>query len=287
VTVDWRLAARFLRRARRRYMAQRRFPHADTRAMPIFFGNSFPKSGTHLLTQILAGFTRLGPVVESGLPPVLTFAGESGRPRPLDRILAELRRLQPGEIGYGHLHALPEIVAYLCRDGMAPYFIYRDPRDVVVSHVFYVTDLNSNHVHHDYYVNELGSFEQRLTVSILGRPELANPFPDIRRRFEPYLPWLERPEVHSLRYEDIVHDQAASLEGILEHAIRRGFSLSGGREWGLQVLAQAIDPARSPTFRSGQTGGWRQHFTPEISALFKEVSGDLLLRLGYEQDTNW
>lgn len=281
------MAARFLRRARRRYLAQRRFPHVDTRAMPIFFGNSFPKSGTHLLTQILAGFTRLGPVVESGLPPVLTFAGESGRPRPLERILAELRRLQPGEIGYGHLHAVPEVVNYLCQKEVVPYFIYRDPRDVVVSHVFYVTEINGHHVHHDYYVNTLASFEERLKVSILGRPELDIPFPDIRARFEPYLPWLERPEVHILRYEDLLQDQASALDGILDHALRRGFTLSVDHDWAMEILARSIDPSRSPTFRSGQAGGWRGHFTPETKELFKQVSGDLLVRLGYEKNANW
>lgn len=287
MSVDWRLAARFLRRARRRYLAQRRFPHADTRAMPIFFGNSFPKSGTHLLTQILAGFTRLGPLLESGFPPVLTFEGESGQPRSLDRILVELRRLQPGEIGYGHLHALPQIVDFLCREGVASYFIYRDPRDVVVSHVFYVTDLNSHHAHHDYYTNTLTNFEERLRVSILGRPELEYPFPDIRARFEPYLPWLDRPEVCNLRYEDLLKDQSAALAAILDHALDRGFSLSVERDWALELLARAIDPARSPTFRRGQAGAWREHFTPEIKTLFKQISGDLLQRLGYETDANW
>ncbi len=148
VSVDF--LARLARRWWRRRAAQRRYPDIPMQESPVLFGNSFPKSGTHLLTQILAGLAQLGPVVESGLPPVITFVGDTGQPRPLTVILSDLARYLPGDIGYGHLHAAPGIAEALCRTGMAPYFIYRDPRDVVVSHVFYVTDLNNRHVHHEY-----------------------------------------------------------------------------------------------------------------------------------------
>lgn len=281
------LLARLARRRLRRMAAQKNFPDIPITKMPVLFGNSFPKSGTHLLTQILEGFTRLGPVLESGLSPVLTFEGESGRPRPLTTMLAELARLEPGDIGYGHLHALPEVVEALCRDGVGSYFIYRDPRDVVVSHVFYVTDINNRHVHHDYYVNELKTFDQRLDVSILGRPELDTPFPDIRARFEPYLLWLDRREVLALRYEDLLQDAQAQLGRVFDHAMSRGFIYRGARAAAIQTLSQRIKPAESPTFRSGQAGSWREHFTPRHKLLFKEMAGELLIHLGYEQNQNW
>jgi len=86
------LLTRLARRSLRRIIAQQAFPEVPIKQMPVLFGNSFPKSGTHLLTQILAGFTRLGPVAESGLPPVLTFEGESGRPRTLKGHPAEEAR---------------------------------------------------------------------------------------------------------------------------------------------------------------------------------------------------
>lgn len=281
------LTARLVRRAVRRREVQRKFPEIAMSEMPVLFGISFPKSGTHLLTQILAGFTRLGPAVVSGLPPVLTFEGESGSPRPLKAILADLARLLPGDIGYGHLHAGFEVSAALCREGVAPYFIYRDPRDVVVSHVFYVTEINLRHVHHDYYVNELKDFSQRLEVSIQGLPQLAVPFPTIRDRFQPYLGWLDRKEVLSLRYEDLLSDQQEQLGRVYDHAVDRGFVARGERAAAIETVAAAIQPEASPTFRSGQPGGWRQHFTARHKELFKNVAGDLLIRLGYEQNQNW
>jgi hypothetical protein len=281
------LPARLARRSFRRVVAQRRFPHVPMNKMPILFGNSFPKSGTHLLTQILAGFTQLGPVVESGLPPVLTFEGESGKPRPVQQILKELSHLSAGDVAYGHLHAFPEVVAELTRAGMASYFIYRDPRDVVVSHVFYVTELANRHVHHDYYVNQLKDFDERLRVSILGRPELEYPFPNIRERFEPYIPWLERTEVLALRFEDLIADSPTWLRQIFDHAINRGFVSAKNPAEAVAVLARAIDSKRSPTFRKGESGGWREHFNESNKKLFNKTCGNLLIRLGYEQNQNW
>ena len=254
---------------------------------PALFANSFPKSGTHLLTQVLAGFANFGPFNVTGLKAITMFDGPTGTPHPAKEIQTALARLRPGDIGYGHLHATPEITAALCRDGVAPYFILRDPRDVVVSHVFYVTQLEPNHVHHRYYVEELNTFEERLKVSILGRPDFENPFPDIYGRFEPYMGWLDQPEMLLLRFEEFILNRHAALETVLNHAIRRGFAYTGEIETAVNALSHTIAPENSPTFRSGKVGGWKQHFSPEIKDLFKQVSGDLLIRLGYEQDMEW
>ncbi len=255
--------------------------------VPIFFANSFPKSGTHLLTQVLQGLAQLGPAVSSGLPAVVTFAGSTGEPRPLHSILRDLQRLRPGDIAYGHLHALPEVASLLTRDVVAPFFIFRDPRDVVVSHVHYVTEMEPNHVHHRFYRYELKTFAERLMTSILGRPELEVPFPDIRGRFEPYLGWLDCPEVLVLQFEDFITQQEQALLRVLDHAQGRGFPVTVGEQEGLEVLRSAIDPKRSPTFRSGKVGKWHEVFSEKHKSTFKEVAGDLLVRLGYEASNDW
>jgi hypothetical protein len=167
------------------------------------------------------------------------------------------------------------------------YFILRDPRDVAVSHVHYVTEMEPNHAHHRYYVEELHSFDERMRASILGRDDTDMPFPDICARFEPYLGWLERSEVLALRYEDFHTDRHEALRRVLDHALWRGFPLKVDRESAVQILAGSIDPSRSPTFRSGKAGAWRAQFSPENIRLFKDVAGELLVRLGYESDMDW
>ena len=287
VSSSFRTPARLARRTARRALQMLRYRRLTLKGVPVLFANSFPKSGTHLLTQVLQGFPSIGPAVDSGLPAVVTYIGETGRERSSLEILGDLQRLLPGDIAYGHLHARPEVVEQLCQDGTAAYFILRDPRDVVVSHVHYVTEIEPDHIHHAYYTQVLKDFDQRLRTSILGLPDSEIPFPDICQRFEPYISWLDQPEVLCLRFEDFIQDREAALGGIYDHAVRRGFPSALERGRAIQVLAASIDPQRSPTFRSGKVGGWRNQFSPENKALFKEIAGDLLVRLGYEEEDQW
>jgi hypothetical protein len=254
---------------------------------PIFFTNSFPKSGTHLLTQVLEGFPLIGMAVNTGLPAVVMYEGSTGRERSSTEIFRDLGHLSGGDIGYGHLHARPEIVNFFTRPGFCAYFILRDPRDVVISHVHYVTKIEPNHVHHDYYANVLQNFDERLKTSILGRPEAANPFPDISGRFAPFMDWLNHPEVLTMKYEDFLTDRSIVLRNVLTHARLRGFRLLVPEFQALEKLETMINPQRSPTFRQGKSGGWKTQFTPENKALFKEIGGELLITMGYETDFNW
>jgi hypothetical protein len=281
------LPARLIRRTYRQWVQLRRYKLRSLQGVPILFANSFPKSGTHLLTQILQGFTSIGPAVDSGLPAIVTFEGETGRQQPISKIMHELERLEPGDIAYGHLHALPAVLSFICQSYFAAYFIYRDPRDVVVSHVYYVTEMSAAHAHHQFYTQELHSFAERLNVSILGRPDWAELFPNIRARFEPYLIWVDHPQVLALRYEDFISDRQTMVGQILDHAVSHGFPLSCERILAIQELENHIKPEQSPTFRSGKSGGWREHFTPDHKKVFKEVAGDLLIRLGYESNFDW
>jgi hypothetical protein len=166
-----------------------------------------------------------------------------------------------------------------------PYFIFRDPRDVVVSHVFYVTDMEEHHVHHDYYAS-LPNFDSRLTVSILGRPDTQTEFPNIADRFYPYLDWLAHPEVLKIHFEDLVNDRTAALNRIADHFLAR-VPLTISRQKILDSLESSINPGKSPTFRSGKTGEWKKLFTSKHKKIFKDVVGDLLVKLGYEKDNNW
>jgi hypothetical protein len=163
---------------------------------------------------------------------------------------------------------------------------------VVVSHVFYVTNMEARHVHHAYY-QSLPDFDARLTVSILGRPDPSAgsgqsrfEFPNIADRFAPYLDWLSQPEVLTIHFEELIQDRAGSLNRILDHFLTR-VPLQASRSLILNSLESAINPTKSPTFRSGKTGEWKRHFTEEHKRLFKDIAGDLLIRLGYEKNNHW
>ena len=253
---------------------------------PILFGNSFPKSGTHLLAQILLAFPRIGLAVDRGMSPILTFERGTGRRRTNAEILKDINTLRPGDLCFGHVTADPEIAEVWCRDTVLHFFILRDPRDAVLSHAFYIGDKAVHNVHHAYY-QALPSLEARLKVSILGRPDFPGEFPDIRTRYGWYLAWMDCPGVHLIRFEDLITDRDATLAKMLDFAEGRGFQRLVSRGRALELMATAIDPSRSYTFRTGKTGEWREHFSTENKNLFKEIAGDLLVTLGYEEDLTW
>lgn len=252
---------------------------------PVLLGISFPKSGTHLLDQILLGFSRVAPFSRRLHSFYAEYEGESGRKREPQQALTWLDSLKPGDIASAHLFGRDVVMQRVCTSSFIPYFIFRDPRDVVVSHVFYVTDMEVRHVHHPYY-QSLPDFNARLTASILGRPETNIEFPNINDRFTPYLGWLDQRSVMKIHFEDLINDRAATLNRIVDHFLAR-VPLSVPRELILESLELSINPSRSPTFRSGKTGEWTKYFTPEHKKIFKEVAGDLLVKLEYEKDDRW
>ena len=257
-------------------------PHND---WPTLLSISFPKSGTHLLDQILLGFSNVAPFSKRVHSFYAEYEGESGAKHNPEQALTWLDSLRPLDVASAHLFARPDAVKCVCSPAFVPYFIFRDPRDVVVSHVFYVTDMEAHHVHHEYY-QSLPDFNARLTVSILGRPDADIEFLNIADRFAPYLGWLDHSEVLSIHFEDLILDRDAALTRIMNHLLSRA-SLPTSRRLILDALETSINPKKSPTFRSGKTGEWRKYFTDEHRKIFKNVAGDLLIKLGYEKDNDW
>jgi hypothetical protein len=251
----------------------------------ILLGISFPKSGTHLLDQILLGFSQVAPFSKRLHSFYAEYEGETGLKRDAKQARDWLDSLRPLDVASAHLFARPEAVEAISGRNIVTYFIFRDPRDVVVSHVFYVTDMEARHVHHDYY-QSLPDFDSRLKISILGRPDTNIEFPNIADRFSPYLGWLDHPKVLSLHFEDLIHDRAATLTRIADHLLAR-LPLTAPKATILDSLESAINPSKSPTFRSGKTGEWKKHFTEEHKRIFKDVAGELLVKLGYEKFNDW
>ena len=252
---------------------------------PVLLGISFPKSGTHLLDQILLGFSNVAPFAKRVHSFYAEYDGESGAKRDPEQALVWLDSLSVGDVASAHLFARPDALTRVISPKFIPYFIFRDPRDVVVSHVFYVTDMEAHHVHHDYY-QSLPDFNSRLKTSILGRPDADVEFLNIAERFAPYLGWLDHKEVLAIHFEDLIHDRTATLTRIMDHLLART-PLPTSRQLILDALETSINPKKSPTFRSGKTGEWKKYFTDEHKRIFKDAAGDLLIKLGYEKNNDW
>jgi hypothetical protein len=269
----------------RRLRTALRWGPATLRKAPIVFGNAMPKSGSHLIIQVLEGLTHLGPFVNPGFPPVNRF--EDNRKLPGHQVLKNIQRLRPGDIAYGYIQARQPFVSAITQPGWATLFVYRDPRDMLVSHVFYATEMNPRHGIHRYYTERMSSMEERLNAAIEGITEPGFELSSVRERYDMYLGWLDQPDVLCLRFEDLILQREAALNRLLDFLRGRGFTPSVSRQQAVETLIKSIQPQRSGTFRKGKPGNWREYFTEANKALFKDVAGDLLIKLGYETDEDW
>jgi hypothetical protein len=99
-------------------------------------------------------------------------------------------------------------------------------------------------------------------------------------------------DLYVLSYEELVRAERETLRKLLDHlhlnasgAVlgdmieRSSFEFRSGRQRGQE-------DARS-FLRKGIIGDWRDRLAPEEQALFKEIAGDLLIRLGYETSHDW
>jgi hypothetical protein len=269
----------------RRRAAARRWGIAPLASSPAVLGNAMPKSGSHLIIQVLQGLTRIGPFVNPGFPPV--NRSEDNRVLPPAEVLVNIQRMRPGDIGYGYVHACEPYLSALCQPGRATVFVYRDPRDLIVSHVFYAAELHPDHGMHRYYTQVLKSMEDRINAAIRGVAEPGSQLSAVVDKFANYLGWLDQPEVLSLRFEELILERQSALRRLLAYLGERGLRLQLPEAQAIAALELAIQPNRSGTFRKGQPGNWREHFTAANRRLFKQVTGDLLVRLGYERDDQW
>lgn len=276
---------RFLRGPGKYAQAVLRWKRLSFNEAPPIFGNSKPKSGSHLLLQILNGFTQIMPYTYVEADPIRTIE-KRGRRRTEAEILNDLKYIRQGVIGWGYVEASSENVSFLCKPERVNYFIYRDPRDMLVSQVFFATDMNEEHGMHAYY-KSLPDFGERLKVAITGIDQDELYMVSVKQRYASVFEWLEQPNVMCIRFEDLINHRDATLDAMLDEVESTGYKIPTPREKALSVLVEAIQPRKSHTFRSGKTGGWREHFTEEHKKLFKEMTGDLLMKLKYEKDNDW
>lgn len=254
----------------------------SVKGLPIVFGNSMAKSGSHIIMQFLEGLSKIGPMVFTDHHPIRTILPDGSRRDPHD-VTTDIYRLKLGDTGWGYIPAREPYLEAFNRPEIVHFFVYRDPRDKIISHIFYAMDIHQGHAMHDYY-HEIANMEDRITVTIRGVPGMLQ---DIRTTYESYLKWLDLPSVVAIRFEDLIYQRDQTLAKMLTILETYGLRIRVDRQEALKILNKEMSPERSPTFRSGTSGGWRQHFSENNIELFKELSGDLLRKLGYEDKKAW
>ena len=263
-----------------------RWHKANFNDVPPVYANAFHKSGSHLLLQILYGLMEIAPYRHLEQAPIRMTTGQ-GRKRSTQEIIKDLKKLHSGIIEWGYLNYDSEFVNFFRqRPQIITLFIYRDPRDQLISSIFYAVNIHKKHALHEYYSSI--PMDERIKTAIIGRDvsgleHLSN----IRSQYDTILGWISDPKVLSFKFEDLVNSPTSQIERLLDFLQSKGLEIKVDREMAIQNLLSAIQPEKSPTFRKGKSGAWREHFTEDHKEIFKEVTGNLLLTLGYEENNDW
>lgn len=245
--------------------------------------NSVPKSGTHLLTQVLSSFP--------GTRNYLTFLASkpswSYRERPARFIKKRINAFVDREMVTGHLFFDPEFERGLIRNKVVQFMVYRDPRDVVCSEAHYLSNMAKFHRLHRSF-KRLGDPDEQIMFSIRGSDYALSdvPLENIRERYGRYRGWIESPHVCAVKFEDLVgENQQREVRRICTH-----FAASAAGDCDVEALVDnslaRINPENSHTYRpGGGVGNWKKRFNQRHVDAFKAVAGDLLADLGYDEET--
>lgn len=243
--------------------------------------NSIPKGGTHLLTRCLSLFPRLS---YSGIH----FKRGSAR---RDQLESLIRRNGKGRFMAAHLWWSQESSFLLSQYGFKSILMLRDPRDVVISGVFYILKRKDHHLHE--YFSTFPDLDSLITAYITGveasKSSKGIALANINDSFGNYTPWINERYNLLILFEDLVGSrgggehskQIDQIKTIAEHIDQE---LS--REQ-IDYIATNTYMTRSVTFRKGVSGEWSKYFNKKNKTLFKDLAGQLLITFGYETDIGW
>jgi hypothetical protein len=255
--------------------------------LPKILINSVPKSGTHLLMQIILGIPGMS-FRKATLDSFVFFDG----------IRQEVKTIINAEVAIGHLSYNTDLASDISNKGIKHIFISRDLRDVAVSYMHFIINQYPDHVLYRYFTEYLTTNEQRLRALICGIQLKDNEvekygfvsYPGIRQEFEKIYNWKGKQNLLEIRYEDLVRNeesQKSEIQKIIEYLWADIQELNITKENLLDLMIKNINPETCWTFRKGIIGGWKEIFTDELKALFKKNAGQFLIDLGYEKDLNW
>ncbi|WP_169525157.1 sulfotransferase domain-containing protein [Pseudalkalibacillus hwajinpoensis] len=257
-------------------------------SLPPFFMSSVPKSGTHLLHQLLNGIPNVSMNINDSIKKFFlgaVLASDAYYEALYQDHRSRLNLLKENEFGLGHVRYSSKYEDMLKEANKKHVFLYRDPRDVLVSLAYFIGEKWLFHpLHHQFQTTT--DVKDRLRMLIQGVPGL---WPDFNTYISSFYGWVDVEDVHKIRFEQLVESSKSRrvalgklLDFLYDHALRDQL-----KEQIVNDMIANIDTSKSFTFRSGKISGWKREFDEELKELFKSQSNLLLTNLGYETDDNW
>jgi len=238
---------------------------------------SIPKSGTNLIYQLLFQLPHYRLYTGRGLRPWM-FSSESA-------LAQKISKVRKGQILPGHIPALADVLNTVESGNIKVLFMIRDPRDVLLSHLKYVTHIDKTHPTHHFF-KELENDDARMKALLFGVDGVVESIPAVYSNF---MGWKTCKNAISIRFERLVGEQGGGdkndqLKEIRKIVTHLNIDLS---EVEIGDIAYQIFNTKSETFRSGKINQWKEAYSPSQIDLIKQELGTVLIDYGYENDENW
>lgn len=233
-----------LNRVKRKLVDEAQF----TEQPPIFV-NSLPKSGTHALLQICKAF----PKTDYRGRFIASSPSISQKPRSSEEVARSICKILPGEVLGCHLFYSKKAEDALKAINAVSFFIYRDPRDVILSEINYLSSMNRWHRMHRHF-STLEAFDDKLKLALEGHDAR---YPSANERFRPYFSWLKTEGVITIRYEDLF---GSKQEDVVKQICETYTERTGLRP-SFEDALSSLNPSKSHTFSKGGLGRWRSELS--------------------------
>ena len=223
--------------------------------------NSFPKSGTHLLQQIVAGIPK---VRDWGLF-IVSQPSRGYKLVPHKKISDTVERIAAREIVCSHLFYSEKVSDALRARGAVNLFVDRDLRAVAVSEAHYLKSRNPFHALHQFYKHL--SIDEAITFALLGNEYIRTPYyyPNIKERYARYSGWRHDHRCNAFRYEELLDKNGVGIERLA------GILAGAGYKTSRESLSSSINPAGSHTFRAGAEA-WNSEFNLSHKTIFENLT---------------
>lgn len=266
---------------------------------PIFL-NSIPKSGTHLLAKALMGLPnvshsgshlerkKIAEFVDPGVDFPVEGREDMHIPNDMPAIERLLQTIGPGQFITAHMVFNYPMRKVLRDLNYKKLLLLRDPRDVVLSWANYIVKEQAHLLYPFFSQTDL---DFRIISGIRG---VSGDITGTRRQ-EPiaelltrYVRWKNEDDTFLVKFEDLIGEKGGGSREMQKKVIE-GIAAYFEIECPESIIDQVCDSlfGGTYTFNKGLIGAWRDRFTETHKAVFKEETGDLLIKLGYESDMNW
>ena len=262
---------------------------------PIVIINSLPKAGTNLADNVLFNIPsmrrKFGRTLKHPnknilartklLKSIINYSDEKNT----KKTISYLKKMKKGQYSLCHIDFKNEFEEIVDKKNIKVIYVIRDPRDKIISHYKYVSEIDSTHREHKFF-KTLDSDDEKINTLINGVDGFTR---SIDEQLNSYNGWSKSKNCLTVKFENLIGEngggsndlQLQSLNKIIEFL---NIDLNESQK---NKILKNLFSKKSPTFRKGTINNWKKIMSKKHKKTLKIRIGQWLIDNGYENDFNW